>query len=261
MKALVTGASRGIGRAIAAALLRAGYEVIGTSRRPEAVPAAERLPGLTWLPLDLRSEQSIRACAAGAGSVDVLVNNAGGSQIAPVEEIPLDRVRSLFEMNLYGTIRLTQEILPGMRARRAGTVIAIASFAAVTTVPFIASYAASKAALVAFYRGMRHEVAPWGIRVAVVAPLDIHTTIPLDIAYDERSAYLDAVRRVQAARSTQHAHAPEPSTVARVVLRVLGRRNPRFFNVAGHNAGLQAFLVRHLPERVSERFVRRRFHL
>ncbi len=260
-KALVTGASRGIGRATAAAFRDAGYEVIGTSRRPDSIPEADRLPGISWLSLDLRDQRSIEACAAAAGSLDVLVNNAGGSQVGPVEEIPLDRVRSLFEMNLFGTIRLTQLVLPGMRARRGGAVIAVASFAAVSPVPFLSSYAASKAALVAFYRGLRHEVAPWGIRVAVIAPFDVHTTIPLDVAYSERSAYLAGVNAVLAAREHQLANGPAPETVAAVVLRVARQRSPRLLNVAGRNARLQAFLVRHLPEGIAQKAVRRRFHL
>ena len=261
MKALVTGASRGIGRAIAQALLAAGYEVMGTSRDPSALPEAERLPGVRWLALDLRSADSIDACAAAAGVIDVLVNNAGGSQIGPLEELPLDRVRSLFEMNLFGTIRLTQRILPGMRARRSGSIIAVASFAAVTPVPFLSSYAGSKAALTAMFKALRNEVAPWGIRVSVVAPFDVHTTIPLDVCYDERSVYLPSVLIVRDHRDRQLATGPDPATVAAVVLNVLRSRRPRFFSVAGRSARLNAFLVRHLPEKVTEGIVRKRFGL
>jgi NAD(P)-dependent dehydrogenase (short-subunit alcohol dehydrogenase family) len=261
MKALVTGASRGIGKAIAQALLQAGYEVTGTSRDPAALPETDRLPGMRWLALDLRSGPGIDACAAAAGDVDVLVNNAGGSQIGPFEELPLDRIRSLFEMNLFGTIRLTQRILPRMRARRGGSIIAVASFAAVTPVPFLSSYAGSKAALTAMFRGLRHEAGPWGIRVSVVAPFDVHTTIPLDVGYDEHSAYLASILRVREHRDRQLATGPDPAVVAGVVLRVLRSRRPRFFYVAGRSARLTAFLVRHLPEGVAEAGVRKRFGL
>ena len=261
MKALVTGASRGIGRAIAEALLASGVEVTGTSRHPEAIPEADRLQGIRWLPLELHSEQSIVACAAAAGEVDVLINNAGGSQIAPLEELPLERMRWLFEMNLFGTVRMTQLILPGMRERRAGRVITIASFAAVTTVPFISSYAGSKAAVVAIYRGLREEVAPWGIKVCVVAPFDVHTTIPLDIAYRETSPYLAALLRVKARRDHTIATGPEPSVIAAAVMRLLRAPRPRFFTPAGRNARFTAFLVRHLPARTVEASVRRRFDL
>jgi short-subunit dehydrogenase len=261
MKALVTGASRGIGRAIAEALVRSGAEVIGTSRHPEALRPADRVEGVRYVALELRSEQSIVACAAAASGVDVLINNAGGSQVGPVEELPLERMRSLFEMNLFGTVRLTQCILPGMRERRSGSIIAVASFAAVTPVPFITSYAGTKAALVAVYSGLRHEVAPWGIRVSVVAPFDVHTTIPLDVAYSRNSAYLDSVERVRARRDQMLATGPEPSVIADAVMGLLRARRPRFFVPAGHNARFTAFLARHLPERIVRSSVRRRFGL
>jgi short-subunit dehydrogenase len=261
MKALVTGASRGIGRAIAEALLRSGAEVIGTSRDPASIPAADRLDGVRWLALELRDPASIQKCAAAAGDVDVLINNAGGSQIGPVEELPLERMKSLFEMNLFGTIRLTQLVLPGMRARRSGSIISIASFAAVTPVPFLSSYAATKAALVAVFTGLRHEVAPWGIRVSVVAPFDVHTTIPLDVAYSRSSAYLASIERVHARRDQTLANGPDPSVIARAVMGILHARRPRLFVPAGHNAKVTAFLARHLPERIVLSSVRKRFGL
>ena len=261
MRALVTGASRGIGRAIAQALLRSGAEVIGTSRDPASVPAADRLEGIQWLPLELRDPASIERCAAAAGAIDVLVNNAGGSQIGPLEELPLERMKSLFDMNLFGTVRLTQLVLPGMRARRAGTIIAVASFAAVTPVPFISSYAGTKAALVAVYSSMRHEVAPWGIRVSVIAPFDVHTTIPLDIGYTDASAYLPEVLRVRERRDHTIAAGPEPSVIAAAVMRLLRARRPRFFVAAGRSAAFTSFLARHLPEWIVRSTVRRRFGL
>jgi NAD(P)-dependent dehydrogenase (short-subunit alcohol dehydrogenase family) len=258
MKALVTGASRGIGRAIAQALLQAGYEVTGTSRNPSALSDAERLPGLRWLPLDLRSGESIGACAAAAGNVDVLVNNAGVSQVGALEELPLERVRSLFEMNVFGTVRLTQLILPGMRERRSGAIVTVTSFAAVTTIPFFSAYAGSKAALVAVFRGLRQEVAPWGIRVCVLAPFEMRTTMPLDVCYDQASSYMPFVGRVHAMRDRQLAGGPDPSMVADAMLRILRSRRPRFSNFAGRNARVTAFLVRHLPERIAEAGVRSR---
>ena len=148
-----------------------------------------------------------------------------------------------------------------MRQRRSGTVIAIASMAAVSPVPFLASYAASKAALVAALRGLRHEVASIGIKVAVVAPFDIHTTIPLDIRYDERSAYLPDIATVHAARDKALADAPGPDVVARQVRAILRSRRPRFFHPAGRGAAVNAFLLRHLPERTVERVIRRLFGL
>ena len=261
MRALVTGASRGIGRAIAACLARAGFEVTGTTRQPAALGSDARVDGVRYLPLDLRDSLSIEALASAAGTVDVLVNNAGMSQIGPIEELPLDMMRGIFETNFFGQLALTRLLLPGMRARRSGAIVNIASFAGITPVPFLSMYAATKAALIAASRSLRHELRPWGIRVAVVAPFDVHTDIPLEIGFAESSAYLDAARTVKAHRDKGLAEAPGPEMVARKVLAVVRAGRPRLFNVVGRGAALTSLLVRILPERVTENAVRSRYGL
>jgi NAD(P)-dependent dehydrogenase (short-subunit alcohol dehydrogenase family) len=260
-RAVVTGASRGIGRAIALRLAGAGFEVIGTSRGPARAAADVGRDGVRFLPLDLGDEESIRAFAAAAGEVDVLVNNAGGSQVGALEEVPLARMRALFEANLFGGLRLTQLLLPSMRARRSGLIVNVASFAGVSPVPFISVYGASKAALIAASRGLRAEVAPWGIRVAVVAPFDIRTGIPLEECSPDGSAYAAPVRRVREARDRFLAEAPDPRIVADEVLRIARARRPSFFHAVGRGGKLTALLVRLLPDPVVERVVRKRFGL
>jgi short-subunit dehydrogenase len=254
----VTGASRGIGRAIAAAMAGDGYDVMGTSRDPGAIPPGERIPGVRYMSLDLTDEKSIASFLAEAGDVEVLVNNAGANLVGPVEEVPLGTIRALFEANLFGLIRLTQGIVSSMRKRRTGTVINIASFAGVSTVPFISMYAATKSALIALSRGLRQEVAPWGIRVAVVAPLHINTTFPLEIACAENSVYLSEVHTVKAVRDRNLAEGPGPELVAKKVLRLLSARTPRFFSAVGRGAGIITFAVKHLPDSVLERLTRKR---
>ena len=259
--ALVTGASRGIGKAIAARLARSGYAVTGTTRDPAALPADARLEGVRYAALDLRDAQSIQALAAEVGAVDVLVNNAGVSLIGPIEEVPLDMMRGIFETNFFGLLALTRLVIPGMRDRRSGTIVNIASFAGVTPVPFLSMYAATKSALIAASRSLRQELRPWGIRVAVVAPFDIHTDIPLEIGFGEGSAYLEAARTVKAHRDKGLAEAPGPDIVARKVLAVLGARHPRLLNVVGKGAAMTSLLVRLLPERVTENAIRSRYGL
>ncbi len=260
-RALVTGASRGIGRAIAAALAAHGYEVIGTARDPASLPSKEKAPGVRYLPLDLTDARSITSLAAKAGEIDVLVNNAGGSQIGPIEEVPLEAIRGLFEKNLFGSVRLTQAFLPGMRSRGRGRIIFISSYAGVSPVPFLSAYAASKAGLTAVARGLRQEVLAFGIHVSVIAPFDIRTTIPLDQRFRRDSPYLAAVLRVKDVRDRSLAEAPDASLVARKVLAVLGTRSPRDFYPVGRGAGIQAFLLKHLPAPLVEKIVRRRFRV
>ncbi len=254
-KVLVTGASRGIGKATAAALVERGFEVIGTSRHPAALPDKERIGGVRYLPLDLTSEASIAALLASVGAVDVLINNAGASQIGPVEEAPPDRVRELFSLNLFGQIQLIQGLLPGMRERRRGHIVNVASFAGLSPVPFSAVYAGSKAALIAMTRGLRHEVAPWGIRVTLVAPLDVHTGISQERYFGESSPYFAAARKAMENRDRRMEAAPEPRIVAEKIARMLCSPRPISFCPVGKSAGLIAFLVKHLPESLVDRYL------
>jgi len=260
-RALVTGASRGIGRAIAAELARSGFEVLGTTRNPGSLTDDQKIPGVRYLALDLSDEQSIASLAAEAGELEVLVNNAGGSQIGPIEEVPAEAIRSLFEQNLIGAVGLTQRLLPGMRARKRGRIIFVSSFAGVSPVPFLSVYAATKAALTALARGLRQEVMADGIWVSVVAPFDIRTAIPLELRFRSDSPYLGPLLRVKEVRDRSLAEAPDPSLVARAVLQVLASRSPRAFYPVGRNARLMGFLLKHLPDPTVERVVRRLFRI
>ncbi|MFD0489067.1 SDR family NAD(P)-dependent oxidoreductase [Saccharopolyspora spinosporotrichia] len=167
-RALVTGASSGIGAAVAAALVERGYRVTGTSRDPAAVE--NPVPGVDHLPLDLTDDASIEACAAAAGEVDVLVNNAGESQSGPFEELPAAAIQRVFQLNVFGAVRLTQLLLPGMRARGRGRVVVVGSMPASFPLAFRSSYVASKAAIKGFASAARRELSPYGIAVTTVEP-------------------------------------------------------------------------------------------
>ncbi len=114
---LITGASRGIGRAIAITLAGRGHRVIATARRPETLAD---LPVDQRLPLDVTIQESVEAAIADAGDIDVLVSNAGETVRAPLESVPLTEVERLFQLNTLGALRVAQGVLPAMRERGAG---------------------------------------------------------------------------------------------------------------------------------------------
>ncbi|MBW6458646.1 MAG: SDR family NAD(P)-dependent oxidoreductase, partial [FCB group bacterium] len=124
-RVLVTGASSGIGKAIALLLKNEGFEVIGTSRDPDNIK--EKIPGVRYEALDMQDPASIQACAGRIGDIDILINNAGQSQIGPLEEVPMEKIRELFEVNCFGIMQLTKSLLPGMRERRKGIIINVSS--------------------------------------------------------------------------------------------------------------------------------------
>jgi len=164
-RALVTGASRGIGRALVVELAGRGFEVVATARRVEDLadlPAAQRLP------LDVSSDASVAAAATAAGPVDLLINNAAVSVAAAVEDTPAEVARAMFDTNVVGPLRLISAFLPAMRERGDGTVVNVSSVAGQAVFPLNGVHAASKHALEALSEALALEAGPLGIRVLVV---------------------------------------------------------------------------------------------
>ncbi|BCU55745.1 SDR family oxidoreductase [Enterobacter kobei] len=167
--ALITGCSSGFGLATAHLFLERGWHVIATMRTPDATlfPVSDRL---TLLPLDITSEESITGVVKQAGAIDVLVNNAGLGAAVPVELTSLATAQQLMNINVLGTLALTQAFLPLMREKKAGVIINVSSSVTTKAMPLIGLYRASKAALNAWSETLALEVKPFGIRVHVVLP-------------------------------------------------------------------------------------------
>jgi short-subunit dehydrogenase len=258
---LVTGASSGIGRAVAAALKAEGCEVVGTSRNPEAIPPERRIPGVRYLRLELSDSRSVEELASAAGPVDILINNAGVSQIGSVEDISLDQLRYINEVNVVGTIYLTKLLIPGMRERRKGFIVNITSFAARIAIPFSTIYAVTKHAIAALSKGLRSELRPHGVRVVSVAPVHINTAIPMIQTYPDDSPYAEHSRRVKATRDKGMREAPNPDWLARKVVRILKARKPAPEYILGTSAMLYRFLLRALSEAGIQWLVRKTFRV
>lgn len=254
-RVLVTGASRGIGRAVAAALAGRGYQVLGTSRNPDRV--TDRVEGILYLRLDLSDEGSIADCAGKAGPVDILINNAGQSQIGPAEELPQEKVREHFQVNVFGALHLAQLLLPGMRERGKGVIINIGSLAGRFALPFQSAYSASKFALAGFSWSLRNELRDFGIKVVLVEPNHYNTEIMPDFTLKKRSAYRGAVRKVIEARTRHMSKAPGPEEVADKIVKILRKNNPKPFYVVGGMGPAMVFLKRFFPDRFIEMLIRR----
>ncbi|MBW8844228.1 MAG: SDR family oxidoreductase [Burkholderiales bacterium] len=166
---LITGCSSGFGLETARYFLARGWQVIATMRTPreDVLPPAE---GLRVLALDVTDADSIRRAVAAAGPIDVLVNNAGIGLLGALEGIPMAQVREIFEANTFGTMAMTQAVLPQFRERRAGVVINVTSSVTLKALPLLAVYTASKAAVNAFTEVLALELAPFGIRARLVLP-------------------------------------------------------------------------------------------
>jgi short-subunit dehydrogenase len=236
---LITGATSGIGRASAELLAARGYQVYGTSRNP----AGRRSRGFELLQLDVTSDASVSACVAEIagrtnGRIDALVNNAGTGILGAAEEVTAAEAARLFQVNLFGVMRMTSAVLPLMRARRRGTIINMSSSGGIASVPFAGLYCATKHALEAYTAALRHELRPLGLAATVVAPGPVSTPAG-DSAARAAAAIPDyAERRARADNLYTRAIRAgiDPVRVARTILRIVRTRRLR----PRYAVGLQA---------------------
>ncbi|TDP28695.1 SDR family NAD(P)-dependent oxidoreductase [Nocardia ignorata] len=255
--AIVTGASSGIGRAVAAALVARGYHVLGTSRDSSTV--ADPVPGVDYRDLDLTDRGSIARFvdALDGTAVDVLVNNAGESQCGPLEELPMDAVRRLFQLNVFGAVELIQLLLPRMRERGRGKIVNIGSMLASFPLAYRASYVATKAALKGFATAARYELKPYGIDITTVEPGSIATGLS-----GRRTKYLgdDSPYRARftaaiAALDAKEAEGISADDVARTVLEAVEAAPTLPLYAVGSHAPVVFLAQRLLPRRVIEAVV------
>jgi NAD(P)-dependent dehydrogenase (short-subunit alcohol dehydrogenase family) len=166
---LITGCSSGFGFETAKYFLERDWKVVATMRTPreDVLPSSEHLRVLA---LDVTNTQSIGEAIEAAGPIDALVNNAGFGAAAPFEVTPMATIREVFETNTFGTMAMTQAVLPQFRERRAGVLVNVTSSVTLRALPLIAAYTASKAAVNAFTESMAMEVGQFGVRAHLVIP-------------------------------------------------------------------------------------------
>lgn len=166
---LITGAGSGFGKGAAIALAKKGHKVIATTETVEQADAMRNeAPQLQVEKLDITSSDDIAKAAK--FEVDVLINNAGTGQTGPLADVPMHRVRHLFEVNVFGTLAITQAILPNMAARGNGRIIIVSSIAGVLAGPSFGPYSMTKHALEAMGKTLRAELASSGIDVTLINP-------------------------------------------------------------------------------------------
>lgn len=263
--ALVTGASSGMGKEIAKRLIRDGYLVYGAARHVEKMRDLEEL-GARLLKMDITVESQVAAAAAQIvrerGGVDVLVNNAGFGLYGPMEEIGMDEARYQFEVNVFGPARLTQLLLPAMRAKGAGKIVVISSMGGRIYTPLGSWYHATKHALEGWSDCLRLELAPLGIDVIVIEPGIIETGFGDIVSKGlvKRSGtgpYAKLTNAVAAATSASFGNnrATPPTVIADVVGKAVAVRRPRTRYVAGKLAGSLMAMRAWLGDRAFDRII------
>ncbi|WP_405813871.1 oxidoreductase [Streptomyces sp. NBC_01390] len=262
--ALVTGASSGIGKAAALALAAAGYEVVGTSRDTSRVSP---LKGVTFLDLDVTSDASVTTAVGEVidrfGHIDVLVNNAGIGSAGAAEESSAAQAQHLFDINVFGVIRMTNAVLPHMRAARSGRIVNISSIVGFMPQPFMAVYAASKHAVEGYSESVDHEVRQYGVRVLLVEPAWTSTAFdaasvrpdqPLDVYARQRHVFEDYM--AGAVRDGD-----DPSIVAGQIVAAATDAKPKLRYTAGAVTGRVRTMRRLVPARMFDQQLRKLNHL
>jgi len=258
--ALVTGVSSGIGQATAARLAQSGYRTFGTVRT-----AIDSRPDIELIRLDVRDRDSVEEGVASvferAGRIDLLVNSAGSAMIKAAEETSVDEARDLFETNFFGVMRMTQAVLPAMRAQRSGRIINISSVLGFLPAPFMSAYAATKHAVEGWSESLDHEVRSFGIRVIVIEPGFTRTNLGRQNSGAEKRLpeYDDARQRVIARVRDSIERGVDPAIVAEVVLRAASDATPRLRYPVGREAKLLRLLRSIAPAALVDQGVRKSF--
>jgi NADP-dependent 3-hydroxy acid dehydrogenase YdfG len=269
---LITGCSSGIGRATAERLVRTGRPVYATARRLESIADLEA-KGCKLLALDVTDEQSMSAAVKSVedaeGAVGALVNNAGYSQSGAIEEVPLDQVRRQFETNVFGLVRMTQLVLPGMRRQRDGRIVNVGSMGGRLTFPGGGYYHATKYAVEAISDALRFEVRGFGVKVALIEPGLITTSFGETAVASVDAAKGDgAYAEFNSAVAATTAGAYEgplaklgggPDTVAKVIERAITRRRPKTRYRVTPSARIVIAQRRLMPDRMWDGVMRSQF--
>ncbi|MBZ9998323.1 oxidoreductase [Mesorhizobium sp. BH1-1-4] len=261
--ALVTGASSGIGQATAKALLDAGFRVFGTGRRV----TGKKTDGVTMLACDVTDDASVAKLVddvlARAGRIDLLVNNAGMGLFGGAEESSTAQAQALFDVNVFGVLRVTNAVLPAMRRQGKGRIVNLSSVQGFIPAPYFALYASTKHAVEGYSESLDHELRPFGIRVALVEPAYTRTSFEENLAAPDRLLDIyDGARAgmtLSVRKSMEKGDAPE--VVAATVLRAATDPTPKRRYAAGKMARQVSLLRRFVPASAFDTSLRKQLGL
>jgi len=262
---LISGASSGIGKAIALHLTEKGFTVYGTSRNPKDV--SEQTYEL--IPLDVTNssqiEKAVQYVIEMEGRIDILINNAGKGITGPIEETPSEEIKKVFDTNFYGLINLTSAVLPHMRNQQSGLIINISSIAGYMGLPYRGIYSATKSAVSVLSESLSTEVKQFGIQVVDVAPGDFETNIaagryhaPINV----NSAYKNDYAKVLNQVNSEVDNSLDTKVIAKAVYKIIKSKKPKLHYTVGKP--MQRFsivLKRLLPDRIYEKLIMNHYKL
>lgn len=254
--AIVTGSSSGIGYATSLLLARNRFHTYATMRNIEKsadiqeITNKERL-SLQVIQLDVNDDASIRNSIKRIERenerIDVLINNAGYGLVGAFEDLSVEEIKSQFETNFFGVIRLTQQVLPIMRKQKSGTIVNVSSGAGRIGFPGMSAYVSSKFALEGLSESMSYELEPFGIKVVIIEPGVIRTNFKKNSVMSEKSLdnssispYSSIIQKIDSSISSIIEHATPPEDVAKAILHAITSNNPELRYLVGNDMIMMA---------------------
>lgn len=279
--AVVTGSSSGIGFETALLLARSGFHTYATMRNLEKsksiteIANTEKLP-LQVVQLDVNDDISVKnaidkiVSAAENKRIDALVNNAGYGLFGPLEDTSIEEIKTQFETNFFGVIRVTQQVLPVMRKQNSGgTIVNVSSVGGRIGVPVLSAYQSTKFALEGLSESMSYELEPFGIRVVIIEPGFIRTNIvnsstSAQKALDPKSPYFPLTQKVKNHFKSMMENASSsspPEEVAKVILQAITSKNPQLRYTVGNDAATIIQARMNMPDKEFRKMVIQNFSL
>jgi NAD(P)-dependent dehydrogenase (short-subunit alcohol dehydrogenase family) len=260
---LITGVSSGIGREIAQLLAERGARVFGTMRNPQS---ATSIRDVDLVRMDVTDDSSVseavQSVVKKAGPVQFLVNNAGYELMGALEETSVAEARQQFETNLFGVLRVTSAILPGMRQQGDGRIVNISSVLGFLPAPYSGIYAASKHAVEGYTETLDHEIRRFGVRALLVEPAYTRTKLNGNAKAAKISlhVYADERKRLIAAAQQNIERGDDPRMVAEAVWKALTAKSPRLRYPVGKGIALSR-MRRFVPAGMFDKSFRKQFQL
>jgi len=256
---LVTGASSGIGKATAIYLAQHGYKVYGAARRLNRLQELNAF-GIVPISLDVTKEESMAACVATIGHVDVLINSAGLGSYGALEDVPIPEAKNQMEINLFGVARLIQLVLPQMRKNRYGKIVNISSIGGKVGLPMGSWYHASKFALEGMSDCLRNEVRQFGIDVIVIEPGGTQSEMIAIGAENlqrvsKRSVYSNLATGIQKMYANIEKNAADPIVIARLIKKGIEAQHPKTRYIGGTMAKPMLFMRKLLSDKLFDKMV------
>ena len=274
---LITGGTDGLGKSAALLLAERGYRIFAAGRSVEKRAELDRLAAEKSLPLETLEldvcddgsvQRAVQAVLQKSGGIDVLINNAGVGYMAVVEELRLEDLQRQFETNLFGVLRMTQAVLPHMRARRQGRILMMSSVAGLVSPPTYGAYSSSKHALEGLTNALRLEMYPFGVEIILIEPGYIVTNFQ-QTARQLAQPYAEAAKTSPYAKVYSGAWAgankarsnskTTPEDCARAILEAIESPHPKARYPVTQLAKLVSIGRRFLPDNLLDSFLRRRF--